>query len=321
MLSDKKIPKVSVIMSAYNGEMYIREAIDSILAQSYKNYEIIVVDDGSTDSTREILNSYGEAIRYFFQENQGATKAECFGILQAQGEYIASLDQDDAWMPNLLEEQIKILDSNTELAFVCAAAHVINEKGEAIDKYESGIYCESSFEGLLEDNFVLHCTVLLRHEYYDEVGGFDPQITITHDIDLWLRLAKRYKFVYQRKLLAKYRLHNNNSTKNLDSWLENRLKLFKKKDIMEGVGFVKRRKYTAKIYYQFAGFYNLNNEFYKAGLMYLKAVLVHPFIGFYYWPNEVKGVRYAFLYRILKVYFLIFTNWFRAITKAPKLIN
>lgn len=306
-------PKVSVVISTYNQPGYLCEAIDSVLAQTYTDYEIIVVDDGSTEETREAVKKYGDKIRYFYQGNQGATRAEDFGIRQARGEYIASLDHDDLWMPDLLEKQVELLERDPGLAFVCAAVYTMDARGGITGTYESGRYCECVFASLLEDNFVQHSTVVLRKKYYFDAGGFDADFTVNHDHDLWLRLAKKHRFAYRPLLLAKYRLHDRNITKRLDTWLRDSLKIFQKAEIMEGVALIMKRKCVARTYYKFGGFYGANHEFFKAGVCYLKAVLYYPLIGAEYWPKETERFSFTLPYRVIKVYFLVIGSWLRAV--------
>ena len=118
--SEASSPKVSVIIPAYNASKFIREAINSVLNQTYKDYEIIVVDgrDGSTDNTREIVAEYGDAVRYFRQEDRGLSDARNKGILNSKGEYIAFLDSDDLWSENKLALQVEFLDSHRDVGLV-----------------------------------------------------------------------------------------------------------------------------------------------------------------------------------------------------------
>lgn len=297
------MPKVSVIIPTYNRAHYIRETIDSVLAQTYPDYEIIVVDDGSTDKTAEVLKHYNGRIRYYcFPENKGISAARNFAIEQARGKYIAFLDDDDLWMPEKLEKQVAVLENNPELAFVCSGAYVIDAHGEVTARWcRAG--AQETFECLYDQNFVLNLTVILRRECFAAVGGFDPKLPSTQDYDLWLRLAKRYKFSYVDSCLAKYRLHPQNLSKNIDRRLRQHLMIINKKEICQGLGFWTRRIRMAKAYYYFAGLYLGTQGFRKAGMCYFKALLICPFIGGYYWPKEAWKFRFSLPYRIFKVYF------------------
>lgn len=313
-------PKVSVVISTYNQAEYLGLAIESILEQTYTNFEIVIVDDGSTDHTKQKVGQYqaryGDKIRYFFQKNQGPTAAEHFGIEQAKGEYIASLDHDDLWTPQFLEKQMKLIDGDEECSFVCSAAYVIDGEGNITGTYESGKYLSADFNGLLRDNFVIHASVILRKNMYFEVGGFDPDIIVTHDVDLWFRLAKKYRFKYNPEKLVKYRVHGANITKKLDKWLEDRLKSYKKKSIVGDIGFLNRHKAISRIYYKFGGFYAKNKEYYTSSICYLKAVLHDPVIGFEYWPPFTQKIKFSFFLRFLHVYYLIVDNWARALKRS-----
>ena len=127
------MPTVSVIIPTYNRRTYVQEAIDSVLAQTYPDYEIIVIDDGSTDGTDQVLHArYGDRIRYVWQENQGESAARNRGIALARGEYIALLDSDDLWLPDKLAKQIPFLDSHPGAVLALPQVWQINANGERL---------------------------------------------------------------------------------------------------------------------------------------------------------------------------------------------
>lgn len=140
--------KVSVIIPTYNLARYINETVDSVLGQTYKNYEIIIVDDGSTDNTKEALSEYGGKITYIFQENQGVSAARNKGIKEAKGEYIAFLDADDLWLKDKLELQIGLMNSNPEVAMIFTDGESFNEEGlikASLRHSPKYLDCESNF--------------------------------------------------------------------------------------------------------------------------------------------------------------------------------
>jgi glycosyltransferase involved in cell wall biosynthesis len=123
------MPRIGVIIPTYNSAYYIFEAIDNVSSQTYRDYEIIVVDDGSKDSTAEVLREYGDKILHLYQENVGANSARSRGLKEAKGEYVALIDADDKWMPDKLQEQVEFMDSSPEIDLVFSDFYNFNEKG------------------------------------------------------------------------------------------------------------------------------------------------------------------------------------------------
>lgn len=296
------MPKVSVIIPAYNSAQYVGEAVESALAQTYKDHEIIVVDDGSTDNTKEVLSPYTSRIKYFFQENRGAPAARNFGISRSRGRYVAFLDADDLWLPDKLEKQVMALESNPHLAFVSSGTYAVNAQNQIIGVWNKNPQIKENFGNLLENNFIYILTVVVRRDCLDKVGGFDERLFPSDDYDLWLRLAKRYPFGYIDAPLAKYRIHQNNSCKNVPKKISSYRLLFKKTEIWGGVSFLKKHIRLAKVYYFAARSFHLSQNFLMAAKYYLIAILTFPFIGYYFWPPEAESFRFSFLYRILKPY-------------------
>ena len=133
-------PQVSVIIPAYNGDRYIAQAVESVLTQTYTNWEIIVVDDGSTDDTRQALQPYFDRIRYFSQENQGVAAARNRGIQESKSELIAFLDQDDFFLPDKLAAQVALFRSSNSLGIVNSGWRLVNDQGETISDIKSWEY-------------------------------------------------------------------------------------------------------------------------------------------------------------------------------------
>lgn len=296
------MPKVSVIIPTCNRSRYLCETIDSVLAQTYRDFEIIVVDDGSTDDTAEIIKRYGDNLRYIYQKNQGISEAMNTGIRNSQSEYFVVLDDDDLWLPDFLETQVAVLDQRSESAFVCSAAYVIDPEGEIDRQSVGGALRDRSFEDLLKDNFIFSSTTLIRRTCFEAVGYLDRDLKIVQDWDLWLRLAKKYRFEYSDKLIAKYRVHPRNVSKKLKIHLEDNMRVFKKPEIIKGVSFFLIQECIARSYHDFGDRYVRNNLLREAAVCYFKAALHWPIIGIYFWPPEAKRFRLSFFYRLLKPY-------------------
>jgi len=195
------MPKVSVIIPTYNYGKYIEKAIDSVLAQTYKDFEIIVVDDGSTDNTREIIETkYKDKVRYFYQENSGAPVARNKGIKESKGEYLVFLDADDWFMPENLEKKVAFLDNNAGYGWVYSDGYYVNKEGEIIDKASNRFSFSNrklegniSFELFSMGNYIAMDSVLMRKECINEVGPFNETLPAYHDYELWLRLSLKFK--------------------------------------------------------------------------------------------------------------------------------
>lgn len=305
-LTSKK-PLISVVIPTYNRVHYLAKTIDSVLNQTYPNIEIIVVDDGSKDTTIELLKNYGSKIRFIQQSNRGAPFARNEGARHAHGQYISFLDDDDFWLPNKIEAEVEFLEKNPDYGFVYCDTHYINEQGEITGKRMLSYDEVQTFERLYQGNFIISTSVVLvRKSCLDTVGIFDESLPQSQDYDLWLRLAKRFKFAYLDKILCCYRVQEKSLSKNLERRLQCHLKILEKSEINEGKTWLQKRVRVAEDYYYIATtFYKIQN-YLKASRYYLGSLCIWPFIGFYHWPKEVKGVRFSFFYRILRTYFLVF---------------
>lgn len=188
----------SVIIPTYNRETVIKRAIDSVLCQSEKDFELIIVDDGSTDKTEDVVNSYDDnRIVYIQQANGGASSARNNGIMNARGKYISFLDSDDIWYPQILEMQKNKYESDTEISCVYSDLESIAEDGSHMlfwnsTGIEGYIYAEALKQGSLSPTIVLSA----KKECFDKVGGFDLNFPASQDDDMCFRLAKYFKFGY-----------------------------------------------------------------------------------------------------------------------------
>lgn len=209
-------PDVSVLLPAYNGAKYIGQAIDSALAQTLVPFEIIVVDDGSTDDTESIVKHYGSRVRYIRQGNKGTSGAYNTGIAAASGEFIAFLEQDDIWSPEKNAMQIAAFEGNAGLGMVFSPVELLREAGASkctdIDVQEGeGRY---AFADFFVRNRVLNCsTVMIRSDVLRHIGGFREHLKLAFDYDLWLRIAAKYGVQCLGTPLATYRIHGNNQSR------------------------------------------------------------------------------------------------------------
>ena len=208
--------KVSVIIPAYNCDRYIEDAIASVWAQTYTDYELIIVDDGSTDNTAQVIKGYGDRINYIYQTNQGVAQARNRGLGAAKGKYIAFLDQDDFFYPEKLASQVKLMEQKPHLGMIGSGWDIVNSQGKAIDTVRPW---ENSRQLDIQDIIVWKPVflgaMLFSHAWLKQTHGFDPRLEQTPDVDLVLRLAAIGCPAYWLKdATVGYRQHESNASGN-----------------------------------------------------------------------------------------------------------
>ena len=215
-------PKVSVVIPSYNRGEFIEETLDSVLSQSFKDFEVIFIDDGSTDNTEEIVSKFASKdyrIKYFKQKNSERAVARTHGLNLAIGEYVCLVDSDDIWKENKLEKQVQVLDLNPDVIFCCAAVDRIDMKGKpvkAAPRQHEG-HSGFVFYKLLERNFIPSVTPMFRKEIVEKVGQQITDFIPYEDWDFWLRISRLGKFHHIREPLGHYRLHPGQSVQNVQA--------------------------------------------------------------------------------------------------------
>lgn len=228
---------ISVIVPTYNRGPLVQKTLDSIVAQTLSPLEIIVVDDGSTDSTPHwIENHYGDKIRVIRHANGGVARARNRGLEEASGEFIAFLDHDDLWHPHKLEVQLAALKSNPKAALVWTKWREVNETGTPL-ALEKHLWAQPFWKGrsgkVLQDfvpkNLILSASIpLIRARFLREAGGFDPRTAPSDDWDLWLRLARKHPFVFVDEVTVDYVWHEQNQSRDeLKMWRASQRALIK----------------------------------------------------------------------------------------------
>ncbi len=209
--------KISVIIPLYNGAKYIQQALESVFQQTYNNYEIIIIDDGSTDESKQVLESYLDKVKYIYQNNQGVAAARNKGLEVATGEYIAFLDQDDYFLPEKLESQVAKLEKRKNLGLVISGWQIVNEEGEGKSAVQPWLNLpQLDTEELIIYKPVLLSAMLFRRNWLEKVGKFETNLYQTYDVELVLRLAAQgCRADWVRKALVCYRQHENNVSKNI----------------------------------------------------------------------------------------------------------
>ncbi|WP_293091859.1 glycosyltransferase [Moorena sp. SIOASIH] len=204
------IPQVSVIIPSYNCDRYITEAVESALNQEACSYEVVVIDDGSTDQTRSVLQPYRGRIRYIYQENQGVSLARNHGIKLANGEFVAFLDADDFFLPGKLAAQLAVFEAQPHLGIVHSGWYRVDAQGKplmTVRPWEK--VPELNLESWLLWKPVLPSAMMFRRHWLEAVGGFDPRFPPAEDTEIVLRLAlKGCPAVWLRQVTVGYRQHH-----------------------------------------------------------------------------------------------------------------
>ena len=225
-------PKVSIIIPTYNRANLLSRAIKSVLNQTFKDFELIIVDDGSTDNTRQVVEGFQKRdprIKYIWQENFGGpAKPINAGLKVAQGEYIAFIESDDEWLPEKLERQLEIFQNSKkeDLGFVGCNVLIVNEKTKTTKVYNILNYDNKILEKLLAGEFFSNfSTHMVKREVMNIIGLLDENLKLSADQDICLRIAKRYNFDFVSTPLIKYHVHEENISmkssynKQLTDWL------------------------------------------------------------------------------------------------------
>jgi glycosyltransferase involved in cell wall biosynthesis len=212
-------PLVSVIIPSYNCEAYIAETIDSVLAQDYSSIELLIVDDGSTDKTQDIIQTYGHQVRLISQRNAGVCAARNKGIQEAKGQYICLMDHDDYWYPDKISRQVRAFAEQPETGVVYSTFTLwhpdssgIFPRPDSFSKIAVDDDIDQEFSGwiyhlLLLDCWVLTSTTMFRSEVFQTCGVFDETLPYSEDWELWLRISRQYPFLKIRQTTTLYRQH------------------------------------------------------------------------------------------------------------------
>lgn len=209
------MPNVTVAISTYNRASLVQAALESVFAQTYSDYDVVVVDNGSTDGTHEALRPFEGRIRYAYQENRGRAGGRNRAIELAAGRFVAFLDSDDLWLPDKLERQVPVLEANARIGLVHGHVEAIDEQGGPLPEEtarQRAVFDAAHRRPVTYAGYVLECrcltsTIAVRRECFERVGAYDPAIGL-EDLDFYLRLLREYNVVFLGGApLARYRLH------------------------------------------------------------------------------------------------------------------
>lgn len=237
------MPTVSVVIPTYNHADYLPVAIRSVLDQSYPDLEIIVVDDGSTDDTHQVVTYFDGPIRYIYQENRGLSAARNAGIAESRGKFIGFLDADDCYDPDYLNQMVTALAQNvTAGAAYCGYRMIDSENRPLPQKSDRFVLPDNLYEAMLFGNFLVPHCVFTRRESFESTGTFDESLTACEDWDLWLRISRQVTMIPVRFVLALYRVRPDSMSGDVQRMLENRLAVLDKQARMAGESRIQRAR-------------------------------------------------------------------------------
>lgn len=223
-------PRVSVIIPTKDRPHYVAQAICSVLNQEFRDFEILVVDGTAEDHTEEVISKFtDQRIRYIPQEiDKGVSAARNLGITRSRGEFVAFLDDDDLWMPRMLEAQLCQFIRKPWIGAVCTSAFLVRKDGKSLGRWHP--YLRGNiFPKILEKNYLGNCSgMMVRKNCFERAGLFDENLPAAEDWDMWIRLAKFYDFDYVDEPLLLYRIHGESISNDLNARLKAEKLLFEK---------------------------------------------------------------------------------------------
>jgi glycosyltransferase involved in cell wall biosynthesis len=278
----KKRPLVSIIIPTYNCSRYLPETVRSVIAQTYTNWELIIVDDGSSDDTRKVCDEFlsNQHITYHFRNNAGVSAARNYGYSIAKGDLIAYLDSDDLWEPGNLKDKIEYLERHQQVGLVHGDMQVIDSSSKPTGDVLSGR------EGaILEDLLLWNGTnipgpssILVRREAIDAIGGFDPELSTAADQDFFFRCASMFLVGRVNKVSGSYRVHEDNMHKNIALMERDHIYVYQKarsSGLFHSWAF--RQKCFSNLYLILAGSWWVNGNDKQRGLYFLfKSIAAYP---------------------------------------------
>lgn len=200
------MPRVSVVMSVYNGQKYLKESIESILNQTYKDFEFVIINDGSNDNSKKIIESFSnKRIMLISRENKGLIFSLNQAIGVAKGQYLARMDADDISDPTRFQKQVEFMDAHPDVALCGTWAKIINQAGHVVGQYKTPTASTQIRRAILFHNPFIHPTVMFRRSIINEIGNYNPHFKNIEDYELWTRIVYKYNTANIGEFLISYR--------------------------------------------------------------------------------------------------------------------
>lgn len=305
------MPTVTAIIPAYNRESHLRVAIESVRHQTFKDWELIIVDDGSTDNIGDLARSYAKRdgrIRYVYQKNMGVAKARNSGILMARGRYIAFLDDDDQWLPEKLEAQIAIMEADPSIGLTYSRFRTFHYMSEPMERANvQPRELPELFEDLLWGrSWLAPSTYLVRYDALKEDLLFNPAYEVTADADFILRFVQRWKMKAIPEVLSfTVKDGRQHESRNVIRSLKEILKIYENLKLMPGYEYLKGavHKHIARLNYGLGCEHYEVCDYRTATRYFLKAVLTYWLVGLMVRRHGEEGLK--LLFRVAKAYLAI----------------
>lgn len=278
-------PVVSVVIPSYNSARWVGEAIESVLGQSFPDWELLLVDDGSTDNTRAVVARYTDPrVRYIYQENQERSAARNRGVREAQGAFVAFLDADDLWLPEKLAEQVKVFEREPAVGLVYAGTYVVEEDGRPFFQQRCQHRGFVVRPLLVEDNIVAGSasSAMVRRECFERVGYWDETLAVCEDWEMWLRIARSYLFDFVPQPLVKVRTHGNNTQKQAEKMRRGTLDFFARvlaNPALENEVRPLRRRVRSLAFFMVGRAFYAAREMGLARRYFLRSIALYPLQG------------------------------------------
>ncbi|MCW4024180.1 MAG: glycosyltransferase [Candidatus Bathyarchaeota archaeon] len=274
-------PVVSVILPTKNRSRFLEPAIKSVLSQTFKEFELIIIDAASTDNTSQVVNGFNDSrIKYLRQEkDEGVCAARTLGISKSKGDFVAFLDDDDLWLPKKINTQLTVFRgaSNAVGVVYCSSGYYIR-MDEQVVKFHGASVSGNIFAQIVEKNIIGNCSgVMVRRECFSDVGLFDASLYAGEDWDMWIRLAKKYEFEPADGFQYMYRLHAHRASSRVNTYKRlNAVRIILKKFLPDIEALPQKNKLISTWYTHFGLIHFENGDTKNAKKAYIKAIKENP---------------------------------------------
>jgi glycosyltransferase involved in cell wall biosynthesis len=277
--TENKMPTVTVVIPAYNAIRYLSETMETVLNQTYQDFEVLVINDGSTDETPNWVNKLSEKeprVRMVSQANQGLAGARSSGVINARGKYIAFIDADDLWELTKLAKQVDSLESNPQAGLCYTWTALADSEGKATGRVINSDAEGDVWKQLTEMNIVCcGSTPMIRRSCFDDVGLFAHDISPSDDWDMWWRISAKYPFTVLKEPLIRYRQHSNNSSKKCEQMLKTSRILIERNFANVPTELLHYRNRSYGCIYIYLGWRAIENQDYKQAIEFLDQAIAH----------------------------------------------
>jgi glycosyltransferase involved in cell wall biosynthesis len=271
------MPKVSVVIPAYNAMTYLPETVKSVLQQTFTDYEVLIINDGSSDQIVEWVSQVTDPrVRIVSQQNQGVSAARNTGIAQAQGEYIAFLDADDLWEPTKLEKQLRCLEANPSVGLVYTWTALIDQFGQPTRRVWVSHVEGKVWEQIVVDDMISNgSSPMVLRRCFETAGVFDPNISSSEDRDMWTRIAAHYPFAVVKEFLTLYRRHPHNTTNKRQKMIQDLRQVIEKTFQSAPLELLYLRNRSYGVMNLFQAWNSIDERNYKEAMHFRQQALLH----------------------------------------------